>query len=95
MAQVNSSADPKPSVEDFLETFLAEQGKPLKIRVQPTLYDYNTRNYPSWQGVSWLLELEGVEEASRLREGLEDFFQCFGSEKQEQVLQVLQQVARG
>ena len=52
--------------------------KPVRIRVQPDLYDYEQRAYQAWNGLSWILEITDVEEGRRLREGLQHFFKLFG-----------------
>ncbi len=84
MAQVNWSQDEKPPIDAVLETLAeAYPDRALKIRVQPTIYDYETRTYKTWTELSWVLEMDDVDEARRMREGLQDFFVGFGTaEKQ-------------
>lgn len=95
MAIVNSADDPKPPVDALLRDVLKNNPEvALKLRVQPTFYDASTRNHRTWTDVSWLLELEGIEEALRLREGLQDFFVCFGhGKKQDKMLAEIKRLA--
>ncbi len=60
----------------------------IRIRVQPDLYNHDSQAYTAWQGLSWTIEVESVEEGKRLREGLTHFFGAF-AERQEELLKVL------
>lgn len=89
MARVNSTLDPQPRnpVDQRLEELGAVasiSGKPLRVRVQPDIYNSENGNYSVWAGLSWTVDLDGVEEGRKLREGLTDFFQLFGTSPQSQ-----------
>lgn len=82
MAKVNSTMDPQPRpVDQRLEELGAVasiSGKPLRVRVQPDIYNSENGNYAVWAGLSWTLDLDSVEEGRKLREALTDFFILFG-----------------
>lgn len=65
--------------------------KPIRVRLQPDLYDYTGSSYKTWQGLVWSVQLRDVAEGRRLREGLTDFFHAFGGSEKDQkaVLKVL------
>ena len=62
----------------------AQLERPLRIRLQPDLYDYKNTAWTSWSGLVWTLETRDIEEARRLREGLADFFRVFGADEKRQ-----------
>ncbi len=96
MAQVSFAPDKTtPPMDEPLEQAAAVAllaGKPIiKLRLQPDLYNFDKRHYSSWAGLTWMLDLESVEEGRRFREGLEWFLKAFGDpEKQKKVLELLE-----
>lgn len=95
MATVTFTAAPPPidTVLDQLALDAAAAQKPIRIRLQPDVYEYSTRLFKTWTGLVWFVECEDVEEGRRLREGLADFFKAFGTKRQEKLLKVLQGLA--
>lgn len=49
-------------------------GETIRIRIQPSIYRRALGQHRMWQGVSWTLDCDTVEEAIALREGLRLFF---------------------
>lgn len=94
MATVNYAPDDKLPIDQLVDTLIVE-GKPLRVRVQPDIYNHVGGVYKTWNGVSWTIECEDAEEVKRLREGLADFFKAFGGDgkKQGQVLRELKRMA--
>jgi len=89
MAQVNFAPDnEKPALDDLLEQFAAAATaeKPLRLRVQPDLYDVAKTRYTTWPGLVWTVDLEDANEGRRLREGLAQFFRLFGKDGDTQAL---------
>lgn len=62
------------------DAFDERPGKPLRIRVQPTILRTTSEKsghfnqHQPWKGVRWILDVETVEEAAALREALRVFF---------------------
>ena len=98
MAHMTFAHDLKPSMDAPLEA-IAEAAtvlnKPIKVRVQPDLYDWGAVRYGTWLGLAWTMECQDVEEGRRLREGLTMFFRLFGGEAkvQERLLRELGKMA--
>lgn len=88
MASVSSAAtDEKPPIDKRLEALgaiAAAAGKPIRVRIQPDIYDYQNQANQTWLGLIWMIELEDVEEGRKLREGLTWFFQKFGQSAESQ-----------
>lgn len=59
-------------------------GKPIRIRLQPDIYDYESQRNQKWYGLIWTVELQDIEEGRRLREGLTEFFKKFGESEASQ-----------
>lgn len=100
MAHVTFAPDRPPPDRPPLDRSLEEQGlaasalgKPIKIRLQPDLYDHQGAKYVSWAGLTWIVDVADVEEGRRLREGLTDFFKLFGMNEavQQGLLKVLRE----
>jgi hypothetical protein len=95
MATLNFSQDDRlHAVDGTLEEIgdgASALGKHLKCRVQPWLYDWRVRNYTSWSGLAWTLELEDVAEGRRLRQALTYVFAAFAGDakRQKKLLQEL------
>src|SRR5262245_14092086 len=63
--------------ERVLELVRKSPGKPIKLRVQPMLFDRSSGasgQYRGWSEVSWTIECENAEEVFELREALRAFF---------------------
>ncbi len=87
MAEVSFTHDDKPPMDRRLEEITSHAEnlqKPVRIRVQPDIYDHVHQNYAAWTGLVWMLELRDIEEARRLREGLANFFRVFGGDEKKQ-----------
>ncbi len=103
MANVSFGHDytPKPPLDGSLEEVGAtalQLGKPIRCRLQPDLYRPGPNQaYTTWVGLTWVCELEDVEEGRRLREGLTHFFRVFGADakRQGQLLTALERLAVG
>ena len=54
-------------------------GKPLKIRIQPDVYDYDSQKYLTWTNLVWTVDVEDVEEGRRLRELVEAALEAFAA----------------
>ena len=98
MAHVSFAPDERPTVDaalDLIGEGAAPLQKPIKVRIQPDLYDWGRTRYTAWH--SWAVECQDVAEGRRLREGLTSFFAAFGgSEKQQRrLLQDLSRMAEG
>lgn len=100
MAKVTYAADALvPRSLDYTIEEMAEQldlrVKPLRLRVQPDVYDVRLARYTSWAGVIWSIDVDTVDEGRKLREGLTLFFRRFGegAAMQDWLLQVLREVA--
>jgi len=79
--------DQRPSMDLSLEQVgdgAANLQKPIRVRLQPDLYDYTGSSYKTWSGLVWSVQLRDVEEGRRLREGLTDFFRAFGGSEKDQ-----------
>jgi hypothetical protein len=84
MANVTFSTDVKapPPLDQALEQKGGASillGKPIRLRIQPDFYDYDKRQYTAWSFVSWVVDVETIEEGRRLREGLQVFLRLFGT----------------
>ncbi len=53
-------------------------GKTIRVRIQPDIYDYGKRQYNAWSFVTWVVDLENLEQGRALREGLQGFLRVFG-----------------
>lgn len=60
-------------------------GKPIRVRIQPDLYDYDGQKYQVWNQLTWTVDLADVAEGRKLREGLTDFFALFGKSPSSQL----------
>ncbi len=92
--------DARPSMDrprELVGDGAANLSKPIRVRLQPDLYDYDNSSYTTWSGLVWSVQLRDVEEGRRLREGLTDFFRVFGGSEKAQrgVLKVLKGLAGG
>lgn len=65
--------------------------RPIRLRLQPDLWDYDKGNYSAWSGLSWVLELDDVEEGRRARQALQALWAVFGhsAEVQAQLITLL------
>jgi len=71
---------PGQSLDHSLERAAAAAmtvGKPLKIRIQPDVYDYDNQRYTSWSQVIWTMDVQDVEEGRRLRRLLQTVLAAF------------------
>ena len=87
MAHVNYTYDAPPSIDGPLERTGDEASgleKRIRIRIQPDLYSWESRNYHSWIGLTWMIEVQDVAEGRRFREGLAAFMVCFGGNQRQQ-----------
>jgi hypothetical protein len=87
MAHVNFTFDTPPTLDGPLERCgdsASAVEKPIRLRIQPDLYDWSRRNYHSWSGLTWMVEVQDVEEGRRFRQGLQDFLQAFGGTEWQQ-----------
>lgn len=85
-----------PPIDGKLEEVGAQAvlaSRPIRLRLQPDLYNLDRQSYDSWSGLTWTLELDDVEEGRRFREALGTFMAAFGDpEKQGALLGVLQTI---
>lgn len=106
MAAVTSLHDDRPAHQRAadIDRTLEQMGngasalnRPIRCRVQPDLYHYGKKEYTSWHGLAWTVDLEDAAEGRRLRKGLTAFFKAFGGDarSQKQVLAVLEKLAGG
>ncbi len=102
MAQTDFTRDapPKPPIDAPIEqvgNYAATLEKPIRLRVQPDLYNWKAHTYQAWYGLTWYINVADVTEGRKLRKALTDFFVVFGgSEKQQaKLIQALQQLAEG
>lgn len=51
------------------------EGETIRIRIQPSIYRRALGQHRMWQGVSWTLDCQTVEEAIALRETMRLFFE--------------------
>lgn len=98
MAKVSFLPDQQPPpIDQALELVGASAAlasRPIRIRLQPDLYDIDKRSYYGWVGLTWTLDLEDIEEGRRFREGLGRFMAGFGDpEKQAKLLRALEELA--
>ncbi len=87
MATVSFTHDDKPPIDRTLEAMgeaAKAERKPLKVRLQPDLYDQVRATYTAWLGLTWAVELRDVEEGRKLRVGLAHFFKAFGGDARRQ-----------
>lgn len=88
MATVNFvPEETRPPIDARLEELGAAAGalgKPIRIRLQPDIYDYESQRNQKWYGLIWSVELQDVEEGRRLREGMTEFFRRFGESPESQ-----------
>lgn len=94
MATVSFAPDrPTTPLDAKLEELGAQAllaSRPIRLRLQPDLYDSDRRAYQSWTGLTWTLDISEIAEGRLFREGLGDFMQLFGDDaKQAQLLQLL------
>jgi protein-tyrosine phosphatase len=73
--------------EETIEDIVGSE--PPKLRLQPTIYDRRTNTYKAWRNVSWTLDCADIEEAKRLRDALQVFFQQVADHGVEPVLEAL------
>jgi hypothetical protein len=88
MAHTAYSHDEKPAKVDApleeIGNAASALEKPIRVRLAPDLYNWTTREYRAWYGLAWSCDLQDVAEGKRLREGLENFFTCFGGTERQQ-----------
>lgn len=89
MATVVFTADQTPPpIDARLEetgAVAGVMGKPIRVRIQPDLYDYDGQKYQVWNQLTWTVDLADVAEGRKLREGLTMFFRLFGASPKSQV----------
>lgn len=82
-----------PPIDQKLEEVAAQAAlasREIRLRLQPDLYNYDRSRYDSWNGLTWTLELDGVEEGRQFREALMKFMAGFGDpEKQARLIALL------
>lgn len=65
--------------------------RPIRLRLQPDLYDSDRKGYQSWVGLTWTLDLDSIDEGRLFREALGKFMAAFGDEgKQAKVVAMLE-----
>jgi hypothetical protein len=87
MAHTAFTHDEKPSMDAPLEVVgngASALEKPIRIRLQPDLYNWETRTYEAWYGLTWKVEVQDVAEGRRLRQALADLFTAFGGNERQQ-----------
>jgi hypothetical protein len=87
----------RPALDQALEAnaaACAQLQKPVRVRLQPDLYEYERKIYSSWLGLTWIVELSDIDEGRRLRQGLQDFFRLFGqsADSQDEMLRELREL---
>jgi hypothetical protein len=87
----------RPALDQALEAAAVactQNQKPIRIRLQPDLYEYERRIYAAWLGLTWIVEVGDLEEGRRLRQGLQDFFRLFGqsADSQDEMLRELREL---
>jgi len=51
-----------------------DRDNPLRIRVQPTVYNAERADHVLWPGIVWTLLCTSLEEVRQLRKALDEFF---------------------
>jgi hypothetical protein len=100
MASTAFTHDSRPSMDASLEEVslgAATLEKPIRVRLQPAVYSYEKRDYQAWAGLTWLVDVQDVEEGRRLRQGLADFICAFGGSEKVQIrlLEAVGKLAQG
>ena len=63
--------EPPVSGENVVEDLLKASDRPVRIRLQPTIYDAERKAYRAWAGASWGVTVDSLEEALEVRDLLE------------------------
>lgn len=101
MATTSFTPDaPKPALDEPLERVgnaASTLEKHIRLRLQPDLYNWETRKYQAWHGLTWYIDVGDVAEGRRLRGALADFFMVFGgsARQQEKLCRELGKLAEG
>lgn len=53
-------------------------GKPIRLRIQPDIYNYDRQGYDAWLGLTWTLEVDDADEGRVFRAALGRFMGLFG-----------------
>jgi len=83
MVNVTYSADQTRLDDPVHEAALERPGKPIRIRIQPTVFRRRERGggqHRAWLDVSWILECKTREEAIALRDTMRLFFDLVSAE---------------
>lgn len=87
MAKVSFQSDrvapPTDAKIEEIGVIALATGRPIKLRIQPDLYNADKQRYDSWSGANWTLELDDVEEGKRFLDGLEAYMRAFGDPKRQ------------
>ncbi len=61
---------------DYVARQAAKRGQPIRVRVTLSLLDPKSGQYKGWRGMNWKVLVRDTEEARRMQDLLELFFDC-------------------
>jgi hypothetical protein len=61
---------------DYVARQAAKRNQPIRVRVTLSLLDPKSGQYKGWRGMNWKVPVRDTEEARRLQDLLELFFDC-------------------
>lgn len=85
---VSYTADPIDLDQPAHEAAEARPGKPIRLRVIPTLLRA-TGDYVAWRGVAWTVSCQTAAEAIEVRRALEAFFERLGDSGPQPMIDLL------
>lgn len=94
MVDVAQTQSPeRPPIDAVLEREeYTRDGKPIRIRVQPDLYNHDKMQNDSWPQAIWQFEMKDAAAASRFRVALTRYFKLLGELGTERMAAELDQI---
>jgi hypothetical protein len=74
MVERTSERDPDAVIDRLAAVALARQ-EPVRVRMQPTVMDHETKSYVALPQVRWILDLPNGDEVKALKAGLDLYFE--------------------
>lgn len=84
---VQTQSPERPPIDAVLEgAEYAPEEKPIRLRVQPSIYNHEKMQHDSWPQLVFQFEVQDVAAAARFRQALTLYFKLFGEMGSEAML---------